>query len=260
MAAHGPSRDRDPDARRRLTASLFEQIEGTSGESRRRALRNRVIELNMPVAASIARRYFRRGERDDDLLQTAYVGLSKAVARFDPMLHNDFLSYAVPTVTGELKKHFRDHCWMVRPPRRIQELHSQIPHVRESLTRRLGRAPTATDLATELGISHEKLTEALMADGCFAPESLDAAVSVETAAPLSEWIGDRDADYARCERHLLLEGLLGELGPRQREILQLRYVEGWTQERIGRCVGISQMQVSRVLHRLIRDLGTKAAA
>jgi len=219
-----------------------------------------VIEVNMPVAASIARRYFRRGERDEDLVQTAYVGLSKAVAGFDPGVQKDFLSYAVPTITGELKKHFRDHCWVVRPPRRIQELQAQVSRAREGLTQRLGRVPTASDVAGELGVSRERVVEALSADGCFTPDSLDAGVGEQGVAVLADVVGECDPGFARCEGHVLLVDVLRGLGAREREVLRLRFVEGWTQERIGRWLGVSQMQVSRLLGRVIRDLGIKAAA
>lgn len=139
-ALRSDSRNARDSHRRQTTQHLFEELGDSSDAARRRTLNQRIVEANMPVAASIARRYVGRGEGQEDLEQVAYVGLSKAVMGFDPRLDKDFLSYAVPTITGEIKKHFRDHCWSVRPPRRIQELQAQISGAREALVQDLGIA------------------------------------------------------------------------------------------------------------------------
>ena len=214
----------------------------------------------MPVASSIAGRYYGRGERQDDLEQVAYVGLAKAVERFDPARAKDFLSYAVPTIAGEVKRHFRDRCWSVRPPRRVQELQAKISAARERLTHELGRQPHTSDIAVELGLADDEVSEALSANGCFSPPSLDAPIAAEVPTPVGESIGECDSGFERCEGHLLLQHLLQGLTPREQEILHYRYVERWSQTQIGQRIGVSQMQVSRLLSRILRDLETRAAA
>ncbi|PRZ42558.1 RNA polymerase sigma-B factor [Antricoccus suffuscus] len=256
-AGHTVHRDR---GRHEQTRLLFDELAGNKNAAGSAAIRRRIIEVNMPVAAAIAGRYAGRGENQDDLRQVAYVGLSKAVAGFDSALRKDFLSYAVPTISGELKKHFRDHCWTVRPPRRIQELQSQISGARDRLTQTLGHTPSLTELATELGVDEDEIDEALSADGCFSPSSLDAPVGEESATSVGDLIGDYDGEFERRERSMVLEELLHGLATRDRDILTFRYVDDWTQDRIAARLGVTQMQVSRLLKRILQDLSTRAAA
>ena len=258
-ALRSDSRKARDSHRRQTTQHLFEELGDSSDAARRRTLNQRIVEANMPVAASIARRYVGRGEGQEDLEQVAYVGLSKAVMGFDPTLDKDFLSYAVPTITGEIKKHFRDHCWSVRPPRRIQELQAQISGAHEALVQDLGGAPTSKDLAGRLNIDERDVAEALGADGCFSPSSLDTPVGDETSTSVGDMIGQADPEYERREGHLLLTQLLRELSARDREILNFRFVDDWTQDRIARRLGVTQMQVSRLLSRILKDLGSAAA-
>lgn len=254
---HGRS---DPQ-RRAQTQELFTELHQTSDDAGRKALRKRLIEQNMGVAASIARRYYGRGERREDLDQVAYLGLTKAVAGFDPALDVDFLSYAVPTIAGEVKRHFRDRCWSVRPPRWVQEMQPKICQARERLTNELGREPSSRDIAAELNVAEDEVTEALSADGCFTPSSLDApAGRGDSDHPLIDGLAEDDSGFARCEGRLLLTDLLSSLSARDQQILHYRYVEGWTQERIAEQMGVSQMQVSRILSRILRDLHAGAAA
>lgn len=252
--------DRGQGDRRENTCRLFDELSASQDAAERAAIKRRIIEENMPVAASIAGRYVGRGESHEDLRQVAYVGLSKAVAGFDSALRKDFLSYAVPTIAGEIKKHFRDHCWTVRPPRRIQELQSRISGARERLTQELGHTPNLTELATELGVAEREINEALSADGCFSPSSLDAPVGDESATSAGDLIGEYDDEFERRERSIVLEELLRDLGARDRDILTFRYVDDWTQDRIAARLGVTQMQVSRLLKRILQDLGTRAAA
>lgn len=247
-------------SRRETTQRLFAQLDKATDEARRRYLRQRIVEENMPVASSIARRYYGRGESLDDLEQVAYVGLAKSVARFDLARKKDFLSFAVPTIAGEVKRHFRDHCWTVRPPRRVQEMQAKISATRERLTQDLGRQANAGDIAAELDVAESEVAEALSADGCFLPSSLDAPTGAEASTPIGESIGECDGGFERCEGHLLLVRLLEELTPREQEILRYRFVEGWSQDQIGRRIGVTQMQVSRLLSRILRHLGMRAAA
>ena len=251
---------RGPGGRRENTRRLFAELSANPGGAESVALKRRIIEENMPVAASIASRYAGRGENQDDLRQVAYVGLSKAVAGFDSALGKDFLSYAVPTIAGEIKKHFRDHCWTVRPPRRIQEMQSRISGARDRLTQELGHTPNLADLATELGVVESEINEALSADGCFSPSSLDAPIGEESATSAGDLIGDDDDEFERRERSMILEELLHGLAARDRDILTFRYVDDWTQDRIAERLGVTQMQVSRLLKRILQDLNSRAAA
>lgn len=258
--AHASGRGGADSSRREITQRLFAELANAAHEQQRRVLRQRLVEANMPVAASIARRYGARGVNGEDLEQVAYVGLIKAVRRFDADLDNDFLSYAVPTITGEVKRYFRDACWAVRPPRWVQEMQAKIPAVREVLAQRLGRLPDLADIAEVLGATEGDVAEALAATGCFTPASLDAPAGTEAGTPIGQLIEHRLKGLARCEDHVFVTQLLQYLTVRDRQILQYRYLEGQTQQQIARRIGVTQMQVSRLLSRILRDLGDRAAS
>ena len=243
----------EPD-RGATTARLLAELHATSDEHEKKALRAEVVVLNMGVARAIAHRYRQRGLAEDDLVQVAYVGLVKAVNGFDPSHERDFLSYAVPTVTGEVKRHFRDFGWTVRPPRRVQELQGQIARLSSELTNRLGRSPKPSEVAAEIGLDVETVIEALAADGAFTPASLDVPVGEDGAATLGDLMPDRDTDFESAEARIMLGPAVRSLAPRDRRILELRFFEGWTQEQIAQDIGVTQMQVSRLLSRILKDL------
>lgn len=205
-----------------------------------------IVDLNMPVASSVACRYHARGVDADDLQQVAYVGLIKAVSRFDYTLEHDFLSYAAPTITGEVRRYFCDSCWAVRFPRRIQELQGQIPPARERLTQDLCRRPTLTDIAEALGVSAEDIAEAMAATGCFTPALLDQPDSTGVRSAIGQIVDHRLKGLARSADHVFVTQLLQGLSDRDRVILRYRYVDGLTQHQIAQRVGVTQMQVSRV--------------
>jgi RNA polymerase sigma-B factor len=240
--------------RSEITARLLAQIASTSDETEQKRLRDEVIVLNMGVARAIAARYRDRGIAKDDLLQAAYVGLVKAVQGFDPSFERDFLSYAVPTVTGEVKRYFRDFGWTVRPPRRVQELQAQISRASAELFQNLHRSPKPSEVAEYLSIDVDSVIEALAADGCFTPASLDVPVGEDGSSSLGELIGGDDADLGRAEARILLAPAVRRLKPRDRRILELRFFHGWTQEQIAKDIGVTQMQVSRLLARILSDL------
>jgi len=221
---------------------------------RRRALQEEVVRLNMPLARMLANRYAGRGIALDDLHQVAYLGLVKAVRGYDPTRGREFLGYAIPTIKGEIRRHFRDAGWAVRPPRRIQELQGRLWAADAELTQILHRSPTAAELAEELDVSVDDVIESLSADGCFAPSSLDApAVDSETGS-LAERLGGPDDEFDRCEARLMLSKAVRNLGERDRTIVRLRFFEGWTQQQIGEEVGVTQMQISRLITRILGDL------
>src|SRR4051812_801319 len=236
------------------TARLLRELHSTDDERECAALRAEVVVLNMGVARAIAHRYRQRGLAEDDLVQAAYVGLVKAVNGFDPSHERDFLSYAVPTVTGEVKRYFRDFGWAVRPPRRVQELQGSIAKTSSELTQRLGRSPRPSEVAQELGLDVESVIEALAADGAFTPASLDVPVGEDGSATLGDLMPHDDTDFGSAEARVMLGPAVRKLAPRDRRILELRFFEGWTQEQIAKDIGVTQMQVSRLLSRILKDL------
>jgi RNA polymerase sigma-B factor len=214
-----------------------------------RAARAELAEQMLPLARSLARRYAGKGEPLDDLEQVASLGLLKAIDRFDVSRDVRFATFAVPTIAGELKRHFRDRGWMLRVPREVQELSARITRCRETLTRELGRSPTVDEVAATVGAGVEAVLEALRAADAYRMLSLDEPLA-EGAGALDA-IGGDDAGYELAEQRVLLRRGLDELGAREREIVRLRYYEGLTQREIARAVGVSQMHVSRLIRRSI---------
>jgi RNA polymerase sigma-B factor len=216
-------------------------------------LTDQLIEANVALAKSMAGRYRNRGIDLDDLEQVALLGLTKAAQRFDPTAGHDFLSYAVPTIRGELRRHFRDAGWMVRPPRRVQDLQSRIARAQDELEATLGRSPRPSEVADHIGVDLTDVVEALAADGCFTPTSLDATVA-EGSSTLGDLLGQEDRAIARAEAKVMLEPLMRGLTARDRRIVRLRFFQEQTQQEIADAVGLTQAQVSRVLTRILADL------
>ena len=214
---------------------------------------DQLIEANAGIARSIASRYRNRGIDLDDLQQVALLALTKAARRFDPAVGNDFLSYAVPTIRGEIRKHFRDAGWTVRPPRRVQELQGRIALAQEHLGRELGRSPRPSEIATYLAEEPDSVVEALTADGCFTPTSLDGPIRDGTFT-LGDLLEDEDRDTQSLEARLVLAPLVSRLCERDQRVLQMRFVEDRTQEEIGQVLGLTQAQISRHLARILREL------
>jgi RNA polymerase sigma-B factor len=218
-----------------------------------RPARDALIDEHLAVARSMASRYRNRGIELDDLEQVALLGLTKAAQRFDPDAGFDFLSFAVPTIRGELRRHFRDVGWAVRPPRRIQELQARIAAAQEELGARLSRSPRPSEVAEHLGAPLDDVVEALSADGCFSPTSLDAPVG-EGASTLGELLPGDEREVAQAEARIVLAPVVRRLSARDRRIVHLRYFEERTQQEIATSVGLTQAQVSRVLTRILAEL------
>jgi RNA polymerase sigma-B factor len=217
--------------------------------------RSDLVVTHLGVARSIARRYRNRGIPLEDLEQVARLGLVKAAQGYDPSRRNDFLAYAVPTIRGEVRKHFRDQGWMVRPPRRVQELQSRILAAASDLTQELGRSPRPSEIAAALDTPVGDIEEALGAEGCFTPSSLDRPVGGDADAPsLGDVLPADEADHDAVDARLVLGPAVRRLGERDRRILHLRYFNGWTQEEIARDIGVTQMHVSRLLGKILDRL------
>jgi RNA polymerase sigma-B factor len=257
-----PVSDLQPDGHRGLTraersartAALFDELGWCSTEERRKEILDEVVLLNRGVAESVASRYRDRGLSRDDLNQVAYLGLVKAAARFDPETRNDFLTFAVPTIRGEVLRHFRDSGWAVRPPRRVQELQWHVNQTIRELEQDLGREPKDSEIIAAAGTTYEEYTEAVKAFGCFTPTSLDQPAGVDSDAGIGDLIPDERPDQEAAEARTVLAPVVRRLPERDRRILKLRFLDDMTQAEIGADLGVTQMQVSRLLGRIMDDL------
>jgi RNA polymerase sigma-B factor len=235
------------------TAELLARAARRSGAARQDLIA-RVVELNMGVAEAIASRYRRRGVPDDDLQQVAYLALTKAARKFDPDAGHDFLSYAVPTIRGELCRYFRDSGWMVRPPRKVQELQSRIFAAQSELSMVLGRSPSPSEVAAHLTEPVGDVEEALAAEGCFTPTSLDRPVGADSDLTVGELLDGSDDSRSAAEARVVLAPVVSKLSPRDKTVLRLRFFDDCTQQEIAEEIGVTQTQVSRLLSRILGEL------
>jgi RNA polymerase sigma-B factor len=220
-----------------------------------RRARAQLIERFLPLARSLARRYERGSEPLEDLVQVASVALVKAIDRYDPARGYAFSSFAVPTIAGELKRHFRDQTWMVRPPRGMQEVTLRVEGALARLTQQRDGSPTTRELADAVGVSDEAVLEAMQARSARGALSLHAPQGEPgDAMTLQDTLGAEDPDIERAETRAELDRLMAEVSPRAREMLRMRFEEDMTQAEIGAAIGISQMQVSRILRQTIATL------
>jgi RNA polymerase sigma-B factor len=220
-----------------------------------------MVERYLPLADKVARRYAYTSEPLDDLIQVARIGLLKAVDRWDASRGTAFSAYAVPTITGELRRHFRDHTWAIKPPRDLQQRYLDVKRIREGLWQALGREPTARDVADRLGLTPEDVVEALQTGDAHAPTSLDAPLRTDEADGLSrlDRLPDGRRDIACAETRIALSQLTEvSLDERQREVIRLRFEEDRIQREIGERIGCSQMHVSRLLHEALQRLQAAA--
>jgi len=237
---------------------LAELSELSDDDPRRDAIRDELVRLHTPLAYYIARRYAHRDEPLEDIQQAALLGLVKAINGFDPALGKRFLAYATPTMTGEVKRHFRDKTWSLRMPRRLQELRLSLRTARQDFTRENGRAPTVPEIAVLLEISEEETIELLSASEAYRPVSLDTPVADEDGAEtLGELIGDEDPEFENIVDRTAVRPLLDELPDRERTILLYRFFGNKTQTEIAELMDISQMHVSRLISRTLRQLQNK---
>jgi RNA polymerase sigma-B factor len=245
---------RGPRDRRRETL-LFSRY----GESRDPALREHLVERYLPLARTIARRYQSPRVPTEDLVQVAAIGLMKAIDRYDPARGIAFSSYAVPTMVGEVQRHFRDHTWGVRPPRDLQERAQRVIAVNRALSADLGRPPSAREIAERLRLSLEEVVEALQACDARDTTSLDRPRVVgEETDTLADTIGLEDREYDRVDHAITADLLMAALDAREREVLRLRFHEDLTQSQIGERVGCSQMHVSRLVRGALAKLAAAA--
>lgn len=224
------------------------------GHQHRDQLREELVNGHMPIAEHIAHRFRHRGEPMEDLEQVARLGLIHAVDRFDPERGTEFLSFAVPTITGEVRKHFRDTGWAMRVPRRMKELHLTISNASMELAQRDGRAPTARELATHLGLELREVREALRAGNAYHTTPLEPFRQNSDDTGVADVVGYEDTALEKVVDRVSLAPALRELDERDRRILVLRFFGNLTQTEIANQVGVSQMQVSRLLSRSLKRL------
>jgi RNA polymerase sigma-B factor len=227
------------------------------GHPSRANLRDRAIEAWMPLARHLANRYAGRGEPADDLHQVAVLGLIKAVDRFDAERGIEFAGFAIPTIVGELKRHFRDRTWSVRVPRRLQELRLAITGANSDLTHTLGRAPTVADIAAHLGISEEDVLEGLEGARAYNSTSLSTPANADGSMSLGDTLGGEDSAFELAELRIALGPAVAALDEREQKIISLRFYGNLTQSEIAEQIGVSQMHVSRLLARALAKLRTR---
>jgi RNA polymerase sigma-B factor len=232
-------------------ADMFQVLHQMPAESHEyRRQRERIVARCLPLADHVAKHFARRGEGLEDLTQVARVGLMNAVNRFDPSKGPSFIGFAVPTMMGEVRRYFRDFSWGMRVPRRLRELHVQIGRTSAELTQKLGRAPTASELSEVLGVSHEEIVECLVAGDAYRLDSLDAPMGADNSGNsrlVADAIGDIDPQIEHITNREAVRTLLDALPQREREVLHMRFFESMTQSQIAERIGVSQMQVSRIL-------------
>jgi RNA polymerase sigma-B factor len=220
----------------------------------RAARRDRAIQAWLPLARHLARRYHGRGEPLGDLTQVAVLGLIKAVDRYETDRGVEFSGFAVPTIIGEIKRHFRDRTWFIKVPRRLQELRLAITAANNELTHLLGRSPTVADVAGHLGITEEEVLEGLEGARAYAATSLSTPAGEDGSGELGDTFGAVDHGYELTELRVALGPALAALDPREQRILSLRFYGNFTQSEIAAEVGVSQMHVSRLLTKALAKL------
>jgi RNA polymerase sigma-B factor len=247
-----------PDPKREETRRLLREYRAT----RDPAVRERLVDLNSDLVHFIARRFANRGEPLEDIEQVGFLGLIQAIERFDPSLENEFSTFATPTISGEIRRHFRDRSWAVRVPRRLQENYLRVVRSREQLSAELGREPSIAEIADRVGLAADEVLAALEVSPAQHTLSLESTPtgSADEGRELGERLGSDDVDLDRVEMRQVIDQVMAHLTPRERQIMMLRFVEQLPQTEVAKRLGISQMHVSRLqraaIEHMRREFGT----
>jgi RNA polymerase sigma-B factor len=237
--------------------ALHHRYRETTDPAEKERIREQLVNAYHDFVYFLARKFQNRGEPLDDIVQVGYLGLIKAIERFDPDLGFEFTTFATLTVAGEIKRHFRDKGTAIRFPRRLQELHQSVVRVNEQMKNELGREPTVTELADRLGVTPDDVTEAMEIGPAYVPLSLDQPIASgdgESSRSVSEQIGGADPELDRVEMRDVLDRAMEHLTPRERAIMAMRFYEQMSQSEIARRLGISQMHVSRLQRAALEQL------
>ena len=248
-----------PQDARRLSKVFFERLSDLEeGTPEYQYARNTLIEMNLSLVRYVARRFRSRGQEMEDIIQVGTIGLIKAIDRFDVSLENEFTTFAIPYITGEIKRFFRDTTWSVHVPRRLQELRVDLARAREELEGRGNPEPSVAELAAQLGLGEDEVIEGLVACNGYDAGSIDRPIeaggSEQQTGLVADLIGNEDPALALAEDLHALKPHLAQLNERERTLLELRFGSEMTQTEIGEEMGLSQMHVSRLLTRTYATL------
>lgn len=233
--------------------ALFDALhDAASSDAQRSAARDALVEMHLPLVRHLARRYAERGEPMEDVIQAGTIGLIQAVDRFEPDRGLAFSTYAVPTVVGAIRRHFRDATWSMKVPRRVQELRGKIDAAHDSLTQDLGRSPTVAEIAERASVDAQDVLDSLELSRVREMTQIDAVAP--DGAPLADRLGDLDASLAGVDDAETVKKLLASLPDQERLVVTMRFFDGMSQSEIASEVGVSQMQVSRLLSRSLAKL------
>ena len=221
--------------------------------------RDQLIVSHLNLVRFLASKFKNRGEPLDDLVQVGTIGLIKAIDRFDPERGLEFTTYATPTILGEIKRHFRDKGWSIRVPRRLQELSAKVNQATDELTVELQRSPSVEEIAAKLGVGAEEILEAMESSGAYTSVSLEAGGSSEDdeAPALIDRLGSVDEDLDASDDRMVIDDAISDFSPREQEIVRMRFIDGLTQVESAKRLGVSQVQVSRLLRRTLRKIQDK---
>lgn len=221
--------------------------------------REKLVMSHLNLVCFIANKFKNRGEPIDDLIQVGYLGLLKAIDRFDPSRGLEFTTFATPTIMGEIKRHFRDKGWSVRVPRRLQELSAKVNQATDTLTSQLQRSPTIAEIADYLDATVDEVLEAMESSSAYSSVSLEApsgADDDDTPSVIDRYATE-DSDLAFTDDRIIIEEALASFSPRERDVIEMRFLKGMTQIEIAEKLGISQVQVSRLLRRTLKKIQDK---
>jgi RNA polymerase sigma-B factor len=235
---------------------LHERYLQTTDPEERDRLRERLVAGYEGLVHFLARRFQNRGEPLEDIVQVGFLGLIKAIDRFDPSLGNEFTTFATPTILGEIKRYFRDKGWAIRFPRRLQELYQQVVRVNEEMKNQLGRQPSMAEVAERLGVEQDDVLEAMEMSSAFTPVSIDATTGGDDddGRQLSEAVGGEDPNLDRVEMRQVLDRAMQHLNERERRIMIMRFFDEMSQSEVAKRLGISQMHVSRLQRAALEHL------
>lgn len=221
--------------------------------------REKLVMSHLNLVRFIVNKFKNRGEPIDDLVQVGYLGLLKAIDRFDPSRGLEFTTFATPTIMGEIKRHFRDKGWSVRVPRRLQELSAKVNQATDTLTSQLQRSPTVAEIADYLDATVDEVLEAMESSSAYSSVSLEAPSGTDdddTPSVIDRYATE-DSDLAFTDDRIIIEEALASFSPREREVIEMRFLKGMTQIEIAEKLGISQVQVSRLLRRTLKKIQDK---